>query len=98
MSVGPSGTPLARQRLPRSMAISALFTQQAKHRPALQCASMHGAGVPQQYGHQASSLVLPWSKDQTTSHAFSTEVMMSLSLLDLAISMSVMYGSCISAS
>ena len=57
MSVGPSGMPLECQRLPTSMDISALFTQHSKHRPAAQCASMHGAGVLQQYAHQASSLV-----------------------------------------
>jgi hypothetical protein len=58
VSVGPSGTPLACQRLPTSMEMSVLFTQQSKNRPAAQCASMYGAGVLQQYAHQALSSVL----------------------------------------
>ena len=76
MSVEPCGTPLAHQRLPTSMDVRALFTQQSKHHSAPQCASMHGAGVLQQYAHQTTSLVLKRGEDQTTPHALPTEVMM----------------------
>ena len=78
MSVEPCGMPLARQCLPTSMDMSALFTQQSKQCSVPQCARKHGAGVLQQYAHQATSLVLKWGRDQTTPHALPTEAMMPL--------------------